>query len=33
MPLYEGIVEQPHLVYPPLKIMVPLSTTLIQLDR
>lgn len=32
MPLYEGIVEQPHLVYPPLKIMVPL-TTLIQLDR
>lgn len=33
MPLYEGIVEQPHLVYPPLKIMVPLPTTLIQLDR
>lgn len=33
MPLYEGIVAQSQLVDPPLKIMVPLPTTLIQLDR
>ena len=32
MPLYEGIVEQPHLVYPPMKIMV-LLTIFIHLGR